>query len=58
MGNNTIIINPTIDNNSFGDILSALFIFGIMCCCVCNQYLKEKCDENKQNNQQEFTSKV
>ena len=58
MGNDTVITNPITDNNSVGDVLSALIIFGIMCCCVCHKYCEEKCEKNKQNNQQTFTSKV
>ena len=58
MGNNTIITEPITNNRSFGDLLSVIIIFGIMCCCVCHQHCKEKCDKNKQNNQQTFTSKV
>ena len=58
MGNNTIITEPITNNRSFGDLLSVLIIFSIMFCCVCHKYCQEKCEKNKPNNQQTFTSKV
>ena len=54
MDNYTIITEPLTGNNSMGDMIAGLFIFGMIFCCVCHKYFEEK----KQDNNKQFISEV